>query len=290
MQTINQLTERFGIENAVWFEEVAEGYPVVRIRNAHASASIALHGAHLIDYCPTAQDPVIFTSRAAVFREGKAIRGGIPICWPWFNAHPEKSPSHGYARISFWQLDSVSSGDDHTRLRFSLPPQDDSGLTAALEVVVGPELELTLTSHNSGTEPQTFSEALHSYFHVADSRRTEVLGLDGSHYINTVGEESLGIQQGALTFPDEIDRIYSSTSGLTIVDPDSDRRIQLAKSQSGSTITWNPGQEKGQAMSDLSDEQIHSFICVEAGNVREQSITLAPGDSHSITLTISTTS
>lgn len=290
VQTPNQLTEHFGIENQVWFEELADGYPVVRILNRHAKASIALHGAHLIDYCPADEEPVIFTSKAAIFREGKAIRGGIPICWPWFSAHPEKSPSHGYARISFWKLESVSRDDDHTFLTFSLPVRDETGLSARLDFVIGKELQLTLTSFNEGKSAQTFSEALHSYFNVTDSRKTQVHGLDGCSYLNTVGAESTGIQNGPLTFSDELDQIYASDADVTIVDQVNQRRIHLAKSQSGSTIAWNPGLEKGGSMADLLDEEIHAFVCVETANVRSQSISLPPGESHSISLTLSTSS
>jgi len=284
VQTINQLTGQFGIDGEVWFEELADGYPVVRICNAHAKASIALHGAHLIDYCPADGKPVIFTSKAAIFREGKAIRGGIPICWPWFSAHPEKSPSHGYARISFWKLESATRDDQNIFLTFSLPVSDDTGLTAKLDFVIGKKLQLTLTSFNGGESTQTYSEALHSYFSVTDSRKAEVHGLDGCQFINTAGDESTGTQHGPLTFPDEIDQIYISEGDVTILDQ---CRIHLAKSNSGNTIAWNPGLQKGGSMADLLDEEIHSFVCVETANVRDQSISLAPNQSHSITLTIS---
>ncbi|BDS06696.1 D-hexose-6-phosphate mutarotase [Oceaniferula spumae] len=288
MQTINQLAEEFECQNEVWFEELATGYPVVRIQNAHAKASIALHGAHLIDYCQTDGKPLIYTSSAAVFREGKAIRGGIPICWPWFSAHPEKSPSHGYARISFWRLENVVCESNRTSLTFSLPAKNDTGLSARMEFVIGKTLQLTLTTTNDGESDLSFSEALHSYFTVTDSRKTHVLGLDGCSYIDTVGTESIGTQNGPLRFPDEIDQIYTTSEDVIIEDLVTQQRVHLTKTNSKNTITWNPGIEKGSSMDDLANDEIHDFVCVEAGNVRDHSITIPPGESHSISLTIST--
>lgn len=292
MQTIDQLTGRFSITDEVGFEELTPGYPVVRIRNAHAKASITLHGAHLTDYCLNNEPPIIFTSNAAVFQKGIAIRGGIPVCWPWFNAHPSDSsqPAHGYARINFWNLEKTESSREGTRLVFSLPPQDGSNLATMLEFHVGKDLQLALHTINIGKSKETFSEALHSYFAVTDSRQTLVHGLDGEHYINTVGVESTQQQQGPVTFPDEIDRIYQSDRHTIIEDLVTHRQIRVAKSGSNSTIVWNPGQKKGTSMKDLPDNEIHHFVCVESANVRNQSITLAPGENHILHLRISTAS
>ncbi len=292
MQTIDQLSGKFGSTDEVRFEELTPGYPVVRIRNAHAEASITLQGAHLIDYRLNGDTPLIFTSSAAVFQEGKAIRGGIPVCWPWFNAHPSDPtlPAHGYARICFWNLEKTESTPEGTRLVFSLPPQVGSNLAAMLEFHVGKDLQLALHTINIGKSKETFSEALHSYFAVTDSRQTHVLGLEDEHYIDTVGAESTHRQEGPVTFPDEIDRIYQSDRNTIIDDPLSQRRIRVAKSGSDSTIVWNPGLQKGGSMKDLSDDEIHHFVCVESANVRNRSITLAPGENHILHLRIATAS
>ena len=273
-------------------EEIAPGYTILHISNAHATASIALHGAHITHYAPTGQDPVIFTSQSAIFTAGKAIRGGIPICWPWFGAYPDPSknlPAHGYARTSFWELKSITSTPNATQLILQLPPQNDAPLQATLEVSIGKTLELTLTTENQSSEPQTFSEALHSYFAVSDTKTTEVLGLDGRDFIDTsTSPETQKKQSGPVYFPEEIDRIYSSDDDLTIIDPEKNRRILLQKTNSQSTIIWNPGPVKGAALKDLGNEEINQFICAEPGNVRNQSITLAPRSTHAITLKIST--
>lgn len=279
MQTVEQLSEQYGVADAVWFEELADGYPVVRVRNQHAQASVALHGAHLIDYRRNGNPPVIFTSSAAIFREGKAIRGGIPVCWPWFGAC-EGKPAHGYARTSFWTLQEAEA----TRLVFTLPAREGYPLSVHLEFRIGKTLELVLTTTNEGDAPHTFSEALHSYFMVGDSRQTKIHGLEGAAYIDEVGETTTRIQNGPVTFPGEVDRIYHSDATVVLEDVASQRRIEVAKTGSRDTVVWNPGEEKGAAMSDLCDAETHRFICAESANMA--GIALNPGESHALALTI----
>lgn len=290
MQTVGELSKRFGIKDEVRFENLAEGYPALRVKNQHAEATIALHGAHLTHYCVSGDEPVIFTSQSAIFREGKAIRGGIPICWPWFGAQPNQQTAHGYARTHFWDLQRSESNEEGTRLVFSLPPQDDSGLVAMIEFHIGKDLQLALHTMNTGCKETTFSEALHSYFSVVDSQQTKIHGLEGARYVNTADETTRHTQEGPVTFPGEIDRIYHSDSECIIEDGVSHRKIRISKAGSASTVVWNPGLEKGTAMADLADEQIHAFVCCESANVRGQSVTLAPGENHILHLKISTES
>lgn len=270
--------------------ELAVGYPAFVIENAYAKATIALHGAHLTEFTPHGESPIIFTSKDAVYREGKAIRGGVPICWPWFNAHPTDSslPAHGYARTSFWEFESVDSDKSGTTLVFTLPAGADmcSGLSVSLRFHIGKALTLALTTTNNGEEAELYSEALHSYFCVSDSRQAELQGVDGLSYIDTVGPESKRIQSGSLTFPDEVDRIYHHDTECFLIDLVDQREIQLSKTGSGTTIAWNPGVSKGEAMGDLANDEIQKFICVEAGNARDQSVTLEAGEEHTIRYTI----
>ena len=281
----------FCIKDEIWVEEITPSYPMIHIRNAHATAIIALHGAHLTHYARREEIPIIFTSQAAIFREGKAIRGGIPICWPWFGAHPDPEknlPAHGYARISFWKLVSTASDINGTHLTFALPQKEGSDLAAIIEFTIGKELTLRLTSSNLGTTDEIISEALHSYFAVNSAQQTQILGLDGSHYTDTtVQPPTINQQSGPVDFPDEIDRIYSGATDLIVDDKGNSRRIIVKKSGSRSTIMWNPGQEKGSAMTDLLDEEVTQFICAESGNALKETITLTPGGTHTLSLTIS---
>jgi glucose-6-phosphate 1-epimerase len=284
--------QRFEIDDHIRIEELNPSYPVVHISNAHATATIALHGAHLTHYKPHGEQPVLFISKAAIYQEGKAIRGGIPICWPWFGAHPDADqnlPAHGYARTSFWKLTSTSTNEEGSQLTFELPATDGEALSATLEFSIAKTLTLKLTTHNLSPSEQRFSEALHSYFAVGKSTQTQVLGLDEASYIDTTGnEETLEQQDGAIDFPDEVDRIYESSETVVIEDRANPRKIIVDKQNSASTIVWNPGQTKGEAMADLLDSEIQQFICAESGNVRDQSIILKPGAQHTLELKIST--
>lgn len=284
--------QAFKIADQIRIEELTPSYPVIHISNAHATASIALHGAHLTHYTPRGKAPVIFTSKAAIYQEGKAIRGGIPVCWPWFGAHPDSEknlPAHGYARTTFWKLTSTSSSEEDTRLCFELPAKEGSSLSAKLEFCIRKELILKLTTQNHSDSAQVFSEALHSYFTVGDSGQTHVTGLDGASYIDsTVAENPIKQQSGDISFPSEIDRIYHSPETVIIHDEKNQRQVTATKDNSSSTIIWNPGKEKGAAMTDLLDTETQQFVCAESGNVRDQSITLPPNSSHTLTLTIST--
>lgn len=284
----------FEIPGIIHLEEHSPGYPLIHVRNEHAEASIALHGAHLTHYARHGETPVIFTSKAAIYNEGKAIRGGIPVCWPWFGAHPDASkklPAHGYARTSFWHLTQTSSDVHGTRLCFELPANADRPLAATLEIHIGKELKLQLSTHNPSQSEHLFSEALHSYFSVGNSQQTQVKGLDQTSYIDsTAADDPIIKQTGPVDFPGEIDRIYHSEGTVTINDHANQRRITVTKQNSASTIIWNPGEEKGRAMADLLDSEIQQFVCAESGNVRDQSISLAPDATHTLTLSISTQS
>ncbi len=276
--------------------EITPGYPILHIHNQHADARIALHGAHLTHYAPHGEAPIIFTSQSAIYKPGKAIRGGIPICWPWFGSHPaprQKLPSHGYARTSFWELSEVSSTEEGTRLILTLPRQPEHSypqLHASIEFFIGKSLELRLTTKNLGNQPETWSEALHSYFAVGDTSSTEVVGLDGHQYFDATAsdpQKTINQQIGPVHFDREVDRIYENSDALTIRDTKKNRQILIQTHNSKNSIIWNPGEEKGKALNDLHEEEITQFICAESGNVRENAITLPPQSSHTLTLKIS---
>jgi glucose-6-phosphate 1-epimerase len=283
MQTIRQLEEQFGAVKDIRFEELAQGYPVLRLCNRHAQAGIALHGAHLIDYRPAGGDPVIFTSSASVYCAGKAIRGGIPVCWPWFGPGAGR-PSHGYARNNFWWLAEVEGDEEVTRLLFTLPAPEKSPLRATLEFKIGPTLSLALSTRNHGESAQVFTEALHSYFAVSDCRQTRIFGLEGANYTDTSGESATsGTQAGPVAFSGEVDRIYHSAADIVI--DDGERRVLVAQQGGRDTVVWNPGPIKGAALDDLADEQISSFICAESANT--EPLRLAAGECHTLRLAIS---
>ncbi len=267
-----------------------EDYPIIQISNSKASASIALHGAHLIDFTPLDQQAVIFTSESAVYRQGKAIRGGIPICWPYFNAHPSEAdfPSHGIARNRFWQLLSIDAQADSHTLTFEMPIHEED-----LKIIGGPckliatfvisdSLSVSLTTTNTGPEDLIIGGALHSYFHIGSIDQATLSGLNEVSYLDTLNDQT-SIQHGSLSFSQEFDRVFiPSAHPTTIHDPNLKRKLFVTKENSLATTVWNPWIDKSEGMADLGNDDYQRFLCIEAINWREDLRTIPPGESHSL--------
>lgn len=295
--TIDELNARFGAGKAAVFAPGPGGLPVAQLSNRHAEAVVCLQGAHVMAYKPTGREPVLWMSRASRFEPGEPIRGGIPVCWPWFGAHPADAnqPSHGFARRMLWDVRGATQDDDGvSHLTLAL---DTAGPYASawphrfeleLRVTVGPELRATLTARNTGKEPFTCSAALHSYFTVSDATRIRVLGLEGCEYIDTVGEPSRHRQQGPIAISEETDRIYLDTEAdCSILDPGLKRRLRVAKRGSRTTVVWNPWIAKSARMPDFGDAEYTGMVCVETTNAEQDARTIEPAREHAIEAVIS---
>ena len=271
-------------------------YPIFIVKNKNCEAKVALHGAHLFQWNPTDHNPVIYNSPTAIYCEGKAIRGGVPVCWPWFNAHPtdDTLPSHGIARNRFWELCSIDETLESTTLRFTLHSTDetrevwDSEFHAAMDITLGKKVTLSLTSINPSEENITFGGALHTYLEIGDISETTVTGLDQKAYLDTVGENTERTQDGAISFNSEVDRIYQDTIAPIVVnDGKQKREITIERTGSKSAVVWNPWIEKAISLGDLPDEAYKEFLCVEAANALSDVYIVTPGKSHSLSTTIS---
>lgn len=274
----------------------ADHYPLLLIDHPLCSARIALHGAHLMEWTPRGFLPVIYLSPTAVLREGKAIRGGVPICWPWFGAHPNDSdqPAHGLVRNKFWELAEASSTATGVRLYFRFADHDSirSGWNhpceLTLEMLLGTTMELRLRTRNTGEESFTIAGALHSYFRVSNVSQTQVQGLEDAMYTDTTSTPWERKQQhGSVMVWDEVDRIYDSTSDVTIEDAQLKRRIIFRKQGSASTIVWNPGPIKAATLGDLPTEDVAHFICIEAANANDTAVTVDAGTTHTLSMRVS---
>ena len=284
MQSLEQLQNLCGSES-ISIDENSGDYPIIVIHNDDAEARIALHGAHVLSYIPQRQQPVIFTSQEAIYREGKAIRGGIPLCWPWFGAHPSESsqPSHGHARTAFWRLEKADSDGDISTLTLSFGHGD---LAAVVTISVGVSLEVSLTTTNTGSETSTIGGALHSYFQVSHIENVSLTGLDNIHYTDTL-TDTAEVQQGEIKIDEEIDNIYhDSTDTITLYDKQWNRSIVVEKTGSLSSVVWNPWIKKSQSMADLGDDEYLNFVCIEAANAATDTYLLEPGESHTLSTTI----
>ncbi len=269
--------------------------PFAKIENQFATAEISFYGAHVTSFIPQGEKPVLWVSRQSMYQYGKAIRGGIPVCWPWFGAHPSdrNQPSHGYARIMAWPLvEALDLPDGATQLSFELSPEALKqrvavpDFQAKMTVTVGRELEVKLYIRNLGPEAWSYTGALHTYFNVSDIRKVSVCGLDGAAYRDSLtGEDK--VQQGDITFAGEVDRIYRDTTGACdIVDAGWNRTIRVAKRGSASTVVWNPWIEKSQKMSDFGDDEYLGMLCVETANAGNDVRRLAPGADAELTTII----
>jgi glucose-6-phosphate 1-epimerase len=271
-------------------EEPVPGYPVYVIEHARAKARVALHGAQVLEWTPTGESPVIYLSPDAVFKEGKAIRGGVPICWPWFNAHPSDAskPSHGFARTRFWNLMEIVSNADGVMMKMETWSDEASRalwpfeFRLQLTVTMGKTLKLVLETLNLGEVPFVVGEALHAYLKVGDVSKVSVEGLEDADYLDTVGERVMRSQKGAVEFDREVDRQYVSSDRITLVDESLGRKMEISKRGSGTTTVWNPWVDRARELGDLPDEDYKEFVCVEPANAGPTVVTVPPGGRHVI--------
>lgn len=290
MQDSAALNARYGIPEQLSFKVVAGGLIVAEVNNAHATASIALQGAHLMTWAPKGELPVIWLSRDAKPAPGKSIRGGVPICWPWFGPHASepKFPGHGFARTVPWSVvDTQKLGNGATRLVFRLVHSDATRAQwphpseVEIHMVVGTTLEFDLVTRNTGGAAITVGDALHTYFEVGDVSKVKVHGLDGCPYLDKVDGGARKQQSGPVTIAGEVDRIYlNSIADCVIEDAVLKRRIRIAKQGSASSVVWNPWIEKAAKMGDLGEKGYLNMLCVESTNADADVVSIVPGAEH----------
>lgn len=273
------------------------GLEVMEIINDQADGSIYLQGAHVAHWQPEGAEPVLFVSKQSHFAAGKAIRGGVPVCFPWFanrTGHPE-SPAHGFVRTAEWALGPLfanADGSDTIRFDFVDSPatraQWPHAFRAAFRVTIGAALEMALEVENTGPEPFTYEAALHTYFNVSNAAEVSITGLEGAEYIDKVDgfkRKQLGTEP--LRFTGETDRVFVNTTSTTrLIDPGMNRTIVVEKSGSNTTVVWNPWIAKAKAMADFGDDEWPHMACIETANSGDNSITLAPGQKHLMTARI----
>ena len=281
------LNDKFAIPGIIGFTTAEHGALVAEITTAGGNATLARQGAQLLDWAPAGQAPVVWLSPAARFSPGKSLRGGAPVCWPWFGPHstdPSK-PSHGFARNLNWRVIETARVRDGARIQmaFRTGPEHqdlwphDAELTLA--VTVGDRLGIQLTTRNIGSDAFALTQALHTYFHVGDIASARVEGLDGKDYIDRVNGDARVTQRGPITVESEVDRIYlDCPDDAVIVDEALERRIRIAKTGSHSCVVWNPWKEKAAKLGDLGDDGYRRMLCLETTNAWEDVVTLAPGE------------
>lgn len=296
------MNKKYGEPGRIVFRNGPGGFPVAVLVAPAASCEISLYGAHVLSYRPLGHQQVLYTSPTAVYEEGRAIRGGIPICWPWFGPAPSEmpqgTPSHGFARKSNWVLLKTEFTKDATMLELGLaddvvtdPAFPHAYLLKAV-FTLGECLSVELHTRNMGDKTFTYSECLHAYLAVSDANQCEVFGLDGVEYIDLL-DPTLHTQEGSLTVDQPYDRTYHATnpeeggSGVALNDPLMGRSISIVAEDASGLVVWRPRPDY--ATDDLPEGADKHFICVEPANPHHPTftpITLPPGESHITTLRI----
>ncbi len=293
MKPVSAALRRMEIPGVAVFENGSGDLLRLIVHSPLADAHIYLHGAHVSHFQPRAAAPVLFMSGHSLFAPDKPIRGGVPIIFPWFGpraGYPD-SPAHGFARLAEWQVESVAiDGDEiviavfrlkaNSRTR-ALWPHD---FALRYRVVIGRALTLTLEVENTGTEPFTFENALHTYFAVGDVRETATTGLEDAEYVDkTDGLKRKNQGREPIRITQETDRVYENTRKTCVVDdPKLKRRITVEKSGSQTTVVWNPWVAKAAAMTDFGHDEWPGMLCIETANAGANTITLDAGKTHSM--------
>jgi glucose-6-phosphate 1-epimerase len=292
MPDLESLNARFGVPSIARFEAGESGLPCLHVTAPAAEARIYLHGAHVTHYRPAGEAPMLFLSSRSRFTPGTAIRGGVPIVFPWFGPHVghPRAPDHGFARISEWSVESVERAGDGVTIVLTLEPSEatralwPADFRLTYRIRVDATLRLSLEVENRSGASFTFEEALHTYLAVGDVRHATVDGLGGAPYVDkTDGMRQTVLPPGPFRPSAETDRVFLGARGpCTVIDPVLGRRLVVDKHGSATTVVWNPWSDTAAHMGDLGADQWISMLCVEAANAMDDAVTLAPGARHAM--------
>jgi glucose-6-phosphate 1-epimerase len=270
-----------------------KGLEVVELDSEAGTAAVALQGAQVLSFVPRGQPDWLWVSERARFAAGAALRGGIPLCFPWFGPHPTDAnlPAHGFARTRAWRLEGVEEVGVGARIALTLD-SDPATLAlyphrfeARLEVEVGADLRLGFEVSNPGDAPLAFELAFHSYFAVADLAQVTIDGLAGCDFVDKVAGGARRREGDApVRIVGEFDRVYDSDGPVTLVDPAGARALRIESVGAGSAVVWNPAPAKTATLSDMAPDGYQRFVCVETGAIGERRITVAPGQKHRTTV------
>ncbi|MDO8436726.1 MAG: D-hexose-6-phosphate mutarotase [Nitrosomonadaceae bacterium] len=284
---IEQLNTDYAIAGQLRFIEGKGGFPFIEISNTKASALISVYAGQVLSFRPAGEaNDLMFLSEKAYYQPGKAIKGGVPICWPWFGADPQGlgRPAHGFVRNRLWNVVATgTTADGGTKVTLGLIDTPETraiwpqSFTLALEITVGSSLNLELVTCNTGTQMFPVTQAFHTYFKVGDISQTSVLGLEGTDYIDKTDNSAQKQQTGAVMINTEVDRIYLGVQGeLVVADAALKRRIRIASRGSKAAVVWNPWVKISAEMGDLQDDDYRRLLCVETTNAATDVVEIAP--------------
>jgi glucose-6-phosphate 1-epimerase len=285
--SIEQLNTQYGLTGQLKFVEGKGGFPFIEIQNKSAKALISVYSGQVLSFQPiTEPEDVLFLSNQAYYQDGKAIKGGIPICWPWFGPDPEGlgRPSHGFVRNRLWSVVSTeATSETETKVTLGLANTAETqtiwpqSFELAIEISISNTLSVALVTRNLGDRAFSITQALHTYFKVGDISQVRVLGLENTQYLDKVDSGIQKTQQGAVAIAQEVDRVYTDVRGELVIDDTAlGRQIRITSSGSKTAIVWNPWAKICAEMADLGDEDYKSLVCVETANAANEVVEVAP--------------
>ncbi len=260
-------------------------FPVIVADNRFCRGAVSTYGAHVLSFVPRGGREVLMVSAASEWREGAPIRGGVPVCWPWFGG--AGAPAHGTARRQYWNLVAAATEPDGSEtVTLELEVAEPHPLRAVFSVRFGAALTMALETANRGPTDFTLSQALHTYLALGDIRQASLVGLENAAYVDTVGGRNALVEgaPGPLVIAAETDRVYQSTAEVVVTDPVIGRAIHVSKRGSDETVVWNPWVDKARRMPDFGDGEYPSMLCVEAANVR--GLVVPPAGNHRLEQTV----
>lgn len=288
-EKIETLNRDFGNGESVRFVAEHKDFPSLWIRNRFAEAKIALQGAHLYHFARHGEAPLLWLSETAIFKTGKAIRGGVPVCWPWFGPHPHDTalPNHGFARTAEWDVVRVEErSDGATEAVFRLHDTQKSRslwpyrFRLTLKMIIAEALTLELTTENRDREAFEIGSALHTYFNVSEIEKISVSGLERVRYFDQL-DQKYKLQSGPVRFCEETDRIYLKPPDVITLE-DAHRSVRIVQKGSRSAVIWNPWAQKSKSFADMQNDAYKKMVCIETANALEDIRILASGESHTL--------
>lgn len=290
------LDRRFGIPEIARVLEGRGGLARIEITGPFAQGEMYVHGAHVTSWRPAGAEEVLFLSTKSRWEDGQAIRGGVPICFPWFRgkADDPQAPAHGFVRTRSWQLYSIAESNNGVAVTMFIESDGQTRrwwpgeFRLVHRVTFGADLKLELICINTGETRFRFEEALHTYNRVADVKDVQLRGLDGTRFLDNTASNKEKTQLGDVTIAAQTDNAFMNTqSAVDLRDPKMGRRIRLQKSNSNATVVWNPWQEGASRLRDLGEGEWKQFLCVEASNIIGAGVELAPGQEHTMSAVVS---
>ncbi|WP_144208620.1 D-hexose-6-phosphate mutarotase [Shewanella donghaensis] len=264
------------------------GLDFVEINTALCQARIFHQGAQIDIFQPTDKAPLLWVSDADDYQPGNGIRGGIPICWPWFGASEITGfPQHGFARTSLWSLSSVKMRDQIVDLIFTLKITNEQqqywphDTEISVLFSLSDTLSVSIVNKNNGDYPISFTQALHTYFPIGDIHKLSATGFENSKYIE-FGKGPYSQESDKVNFNRETDRVYTELGDTQILHT-LEGDIQVSRDNSQSAVLWNPWIDKSQRLSRFKDDDYLTMVCHETANVLEDEVKLLPGESHTLT-------